>query len=113
MNPSELQAYCAGFKGASQDLKWGADICFSVAGKLFCVIDTSHDDAVAFKTTPEEFIMLTEREGIVPAPYTARYHWVLVKNRSELKKSEWKEYIKKSYALVFEKLTQKEKLKVM
>lgn len=113
MNPSELHAYCAAFKGASQDLKWGADLCFSVAGKLFCVIDTAHDDAVAFKTTPEEFITLTERDGIVPAPYTARYHWVLVKNRSALKKSEWKKYIKKSYELVFEKHTKKEKLKVM
>lgn len=112
MNTTEIQFYCSSFKGATQDIKWGADLCYSVRNKMFCVIDTVHCNSVAFKASPEEFVLLTEREGIVPAPYTARYHWVLVENPTALNKSEWKEYIKKSYDLVFAKLPMKEKLKV-
>jgi predicted DNA-binding protein (MmcQ/YjbR family) len=111
MSIEELHAYCTSFKGVSQDIKWGADLCYSVGNKMFCVIDTDHNHAVAFKTSPEEFFRLTEREGIVPAPYTARYHWILVENLSALKINEWKMYIRKSYELVFAKLPVKEKLK--
>jgi len=42
----------------------------------------------------------------------SRFHWVSVEHSDALNKTEWKEYIQKSYDLVFNKLSAKEKLKL-
>lgn len=94
----------------TEDVKWGNDLCFCVGEKMFCV--TGLDQAngqVSFKCTPEKFAELVEREGIIPAPYVARYHWVAVQNGDALADAELKELIKKSYAMVFDKLPAKVK----
>jgi predicted DNA-binding protein (MmcQ/YjbR family) len=56
------------------------------------------------KCTPEEFAELTERPGIVPAPYSARMHWVALENWDALSRTEIKRLVKLSYDLVFAKL---------
>jgi hypothetical protein len=43
----------------------GQDVCRYFAGAPLCL---------SLKCTPENFSELTERQGIVPAPYSARYH---------------------------------------
>ena len=80
-----------------------------VGNKMYCVVLLDESHAVSFKTTPEDFAELTEREGIIPAPYSARYHWVLVSNPLALTAKEWKHFVEKSYELVFDKLPRKVK----
>jgi predicted DNA-binding protein (MmcQ/YjbR family) len=62
---------------------------------------------LSFKTTPEKFAELTERDGIIPAPYVARYHWVAVERADAIDNAELKELIANSYQLVFDKLPKK------
>ena len=107
MTATELETMCMGFQGATQDIKWGNDLCYSVGTKIFCVTGLQGMQYVSFKTAPEEFAELIEREGVIPAPYSARYYWVLVKDPRSLRPKEWKAYIQKSYLLVFEKLSRK------
>jgi len=64
---------------------------------------------MSFKCTPEKFAELTERKGIVPAPYVARYHWVALESFDALKEKELKSLLGISYDLVFEKLPKKAK----
>ena len=52
----------------------------------------------------EDFDRLLEIDGIIPAPYAARFGWVKVQRRGVLKLGEAKELIRKSYELVFAKL---------
>lgn len=59
---------------------------------------------LSLKTTPEDFAELTERPGIIPAPYSARYHWVALETRDAVPASELKLLLRRSYDLVFEKL---------
>ncbi len=60
-----------------------------------------------FKCTPEKFAELIERDGIIPAPYVARYHWVGFERFDAMRDAELKELLKTSYQLVLEKLPKK------
>jgi predicted DNA-binding protein (MmcQ/YjbR family) len=64
---------------------------------------------MSFKCTPEKFAELVERDGIVPAPYVARYHWVALERFSVLSEKELKALLRTAYDLVFEKLPKKAK----
>lgn len=89
---------------ATEDIKWGADLCFCVGEKMFAVTGVDSGGSVSFKCTPEKFAELTERDGILPAPYVARYHWVHVEKPDALAESELKDLISESYRMVFAKL---------
>ena len=108
MNIDELRQFCLSFPGATEDVKWGNDLTFSVGKKMFAV--TGLDAAtpsVSVKCTPEKFAELIELDGIIPAHYVARYHWVTVERLDALKTDELKDLIEKSYEMVREKLPKK------
>ena len=105
MTIDQLRELCLSFSGVTEDLKWGADICFSVGAKMFCV--TGEWGGASFKVTPEEFDEITERDGIEPAHYMARNKWVTVQEFNKLKPKEWKHYIGQSYELIRAKLPKK------
>jgi len=108
MNIEQLRKFCLAFRGATEDLKWGADLCFCVGAKMFWV--TGADSIVgglSLKCTPEKFAELIEREGIDPAAYVGRYKWLHIANLNAVTSDELKSLIEKSYQLVFDKLPPK------
>ena len=108
MNLEEIREFCLAFPGATEDVKWGSDLTFLVGGKMFAVTDLeTAGEKLSFKCKPEKFAELTEREGIRPADYVARYHWVTVESMDALKTPELKELIQNSYTMVLEKLPKK------
>ena len=107
MAPSDLDKFCKSLHGTTTNIKWGNDLCYLIGKKMYCVTGIKGDVTISFKATTEEFAELTERDGILPAPYVAKYHWVMVQNVKSLRPKEWKLYIKKSYDLVVEKLPKK------
>ena len=110
MNIEQLRNYCLSFPGATEDIKWGADLCFCVGAKMFCVTATdSITGGMSIKCTPEKFAELIEREGIDPAAYVGRYKWVRIADIDAVTPDELKSLIGKSYQLVFDKLPQKMK----
>jgi len=62
---------------------------------------------MCFKCTPEKFAELVEVEGIIPAPYMARNHWVALIEIDSLRQPEIKELIQESYQMILEKLPKK------
>jgi len=110
MDTTELQILCTSFPGVTEDIKWGDDLCFHIGNKMFCVIGLNTVPVTAsFKVTGEEFSELIHRNGIKPAPYVARYKWVLVEDIALLSPKEWQHYIQQSYHLVKDKLPAKVK----
>ena len=108
MNIEQLRKFCLAFPGVTEDIKWGNDLCFNVGGKMFTVTSVdSSETGVSLKTTPEKFAELTERSGIIPAHYVARYHWITIEDQKAVAPSELKELIRESYQLVFAKLPAK------
>jgi predicted DNA-binding protein (MmcQ/YjbR family) len=91
----------------TEDIKWGNDLCFCIAEKMFCVTGLESPVKVALKVTDEEFEELIERTGFIPAPYMARNKWVLIDSSSKISKKELSHLIQQSYALVKSKLPKK------
>jgi predicted DNA-binding protein (MmcQ/YjbR family) len=110
MNVEELRKICLGFAGAMEQIQWGDDLLFKVGGKMFAVTPLEPAAVwLSFKTTPELFAELTERPGIIPAPYLARAKWIALENRDALAQQELGELLRMSYDLVVEKLPRKVK----
>jgi predicted DNA-binding protein (MmcQ/YjbR family) len=84
---------------------------FKIGGKMFAVmgLDSAADHCLSFKCTPEKFAELVEQDGIVPAPYVARYHWVALDQFNALSEKELKSLLRNAYDLVFQKLPKKTK----
>lgn len=92
----------------TEDIKWGNDLCFCIAGKMFCVTGLEGGPAkVSLKVTDEEFDDLIERTGFTPAPYMARNKWVLIDSSSKISKKELNHFIQQSYQLIKAKLPKK------
>ena len=105
MTLESVRAICRALPAVTEDVKWGHDLCFCVAGKMFVVVNLEPPHQIAFKCTPETFGELVERPGIIPAPYMARNMWVQEQELGEvLDRQEMEALIKTSYELVVAKL---------
>lgn len=103
-----LRKTCLGFKGVTEDVKWVKDLCFCVGEKMFCVTGIDQPEfTVSLKVLPNEFDEMTERPNITPAPYVARYKWILIEQPDALTVKEWQHFIHQSYELVRDKLPRK------
>ncbi|MFL5772150.1 MAG: MmcQ/YjbR family DNA-binding protein [Flavisolibacter sp.] len=109
MDIDQLRKLCMSFKGVTEDIKWGNDLCFSIGGKMFCVASLNPPFSCSFKVKDDEFEELSITEGFIPAPYMARAKWVKVTQPSKLGKKEWNHYIRQSYELKKNSLTKKVK----
>src|SRR5258707_8432706 len=102
-----VRAFCLSLAHATEDVQWEHDLLFRIAGKMFCVANLEpgmSPTKIAFKCTPEKFAELGEIEGIIPAPYIARNHWVAMIEMDALRPPPIKELIQSSYQLILEKL---------
>ena len=89
-------------------MPWGNDLVFKIGGKMYAAAALEPGpEWLAFKCTPENFAELTEREGIIPAPYAARHHWIALQSEDALPAGEIKRLIGESYQLVIGKLPKK------
>jgi predicted DNA-binding protein (MmcQ/YjbR family) len=80
MNIETLREYSLSLPHSTEEVLWGNDLVFKIGGKMYAVVvlDPAAPVKFSFKCTPEEFSELIEQDGIIPAPYSARYHWVAV-----------------------------------
>jgi predicted DNA-binding protein (MmcQ/YjbR family) len=109
MNLESLRKHCKQLPHVTEDVKWGNDLCFLVGGKMFVVtcLDSTNPIKVSFKCTPEKSAELLEQEGIIPAPYMARNHWVSLERWDALRDADLKELVGTAYQLVKAKLPKK------
>jgi predicted DNA-binding protein (MmcQ/YjbR family) len=105
MTIAELREICLTFPAVTEDIKWGDHLCFNIGGKMFLV--TAPDNvpvSASFKTSDEDFEILPNRPGFIPAPYMARNKWIFVDDIKRFSKKEWEKYMKQSYDLIVSKL---------
>ncbi len=105
-----VRAFCLSLPHATENVQWEHDLLFRIAGKMFCIANLEpglSPTKIAFKCTPEKFAELTEIDGIIPAPYMARNHWVGMLDMNSLRQPEIKELIEESYRMIMAKLPKK------
>jgi len=104
-----VRELCLSLPQTTEDIQWENDLLFRIAKKIYCIVPLEPQAAIklCFKCTPEKFAELVEIDGIIPAPYMARNHWVAFVDLDALRQSEIRELIGNSYRLVVEKLPKK------
>lgn len=105
MNIDQLRKLCLSFPGATEQIQWGDDLLFKVGGKMFAVTPLEPAKIwISLKASPENFAELTERPGVLPAPYLARVKWIALESQDALPDAEIAQLLRESYELVLAKL---------
>jgi predicted DNA-binding protein (MmcQ/YjbR family) len=103
-----IRKHCLSLPHTTETVQWGNDLVFKVGGKMYAVMaldPAAH--VLSFKCSAEDFAELTERSGIIPAPYLARAQWVALETANAIPPGELKQLLRNAYDLVFAKLTKK------
>ena len=105
MDVEWLRKTCLAFPHATEQIQWGNDLVFKVAGKMFAVAPLEPAPVcLSFKCSDESFAELTERPKIIPAPYMARAKWIALESSDGISRAELLELLRTSYGLVFARL---------
>jgi predicted DNA-binding protein (MmcQ/YjbR family) len=111
MDAESLRAFLLSLPDVVETMQWGDNLVFwvgdkTIGGKMFALasLTPDHGGVLSFAAGPERFAELVEREGVFPAPYLARAHWVAVERWSTLPAGELKELLRAARALICQKL---------
>src|ERR1700674_3851443 len=108
MNVDWLRKLCLSFHGTTEQIQWGNDLLFKVAGKMFAVTPLEPARVfLSFKASPENFAEVTERANIIPAPYLARAQWAALETKEALASDELTALLRESYDLALARLPKK------
>jgi predicted DNA-binding protein (MmcQ/YjbR family) len=108
MNIDRLRKLCLSFPGTTEQIQWGDDLLFKVGGRMFAVTRLEPAKVwLSLKADPEKFAELTERPGVIPAPYLARAKWIALESADALPDAELAQLLRDSYELVRAKLPRK------
>jgi predicted DNA-binding protein (MmcQ/YjbR family) len=103
-----VRQHCLSLPKVTEQIQWENHLLFKIGGKMFAMTTLIPSPVqLSLKVTQEQFPELTDRPGIIPAPYLARAHWVAFESLSALPRGEIKELLSGSYQLVLEKLPKK------
>jgi len=111
MDIESARELCLSFPHVTEKVQWGNDLVFKIGGNMFAVtiLEGASKYCLSFKCSEEKFAELIEQDGIDPAPYSARYYWVALRQFNALSEKELKALLRNAYDLVFEKLPKKVK----
>src|SRR5690348_5555310 len=108
MNVDWIRELCLSFPQTTEQVQWGDVLVFKVAGKIYALtVLIPARTWITFKASPESFAELTERPGIIPAPYLARAKWVALETKDALPPDELARLLRESYDMVVAKLPKK------
>lgn len=108
MDASWVRDLCLSFPSATEHVIWGDDLTFKVGGKMFALSVLEPAPVwLSFKTSPESYFELIERQNIIPAPYLARAKWVALETKDAMTSAELSRLLREAYDLVVAKLPKK------
>src|ERR1700730_8627755 len=111
MDAERLREYLLRLPHVVETMQWGANLVFwvgdkAIGGKMFAVVNLDDDQkaVLSFAAGPERYAELLETEGVFPAPYLARAHWVALKDWGVFRSSELEELLEHGRRLIFDTL---------
>ena len=114
MDAERARAYLLHLPHVVETMQWGANLVFwvgdkALGGKMFAVInlDVDHNGVLSFPAGQERYAELLEIDGVLPAPYLARAHWVALRDWQVFRTAELEQHLKAGHALIHAKLPKK------
>jgi len=116
MDNERVREFCLSLPHVTESVGWGHHLVFwvgdkAIGGKMFALIhlDDAGTGVVWFHCGAERCAELLEIEGIIPAPYMARAHWVTVERWDVLRSRDLQEELRLAHGLIYEKLPKRTK----
>lgn len=116
MDAESLRAFLLSLPDVAETMQWGDNLVYwvgdkAIGGKMFALVslEPDHGAVLSCAAGPERFAELVEVEGIFPAPYLARAHWVALERWDTLPARDLKQLLSRARDLVYEKLPKKTK----
>jgi predicted DNA-binding protein (MmcQ/YjbR family) len=113
MTRDEYNDFCKSLPHTTHVVQWGNADVWKVGGKVFAIggwQDTADTDPhVTFKVSDMAFQILSEQEGLRPAPYLASrgMKWIQRYRDDAMSDDDLREYLTESHRLISLKLTKK------
>jgi len=127
MTAERLRAYLLTLPHVVETMQWGANLVFwtgdkAIGGKMFALINlddpapdgsdpqrrrVTHHALMMYSAGPTRYPELLELEGILPAPYMARIHWVAVERWDVFTPAEWQRELRAACDITLAKLPKK------
>jgi predicted DNA-binding protein (MmcQ/YjbR family) len=110
MDAERLRAFLLTLPHVVETEQWGGLVFWvgdkALGGKMFVMLplDRENNRVLSYPAGPERYPELLERDGLFPAPYLARIHWVAVERWNVFRTAEWEEQLRHADALTFNKL---------
>jgi predicted DNA-binding protein (MmcQ/YjbR family) len=111
MDAERLREYLLRLPHVVETMQWGANLVFwvgdkALGGKMFAVLNLDDDQkaVLSFAAGPQRYAELLEIEGVFPAPYLARAHWVALKHWGAFRGSELEELLEHGRRLIYDKM---------
>jgi predicted DNA-binding protein (MmcQ/YjbR family) len=127
MDADRLRAYLLTLPHVVETMQWGANLVFwvgdkAIGGKMFALINLDdpgqsqdapvrrrvvHHALMMYAAGPTRYSDLLEIEGLIPAPYMARIHWVAAERWDIFTSAEWQRELHAAHSLTLAKLPRK------
>jgi predicted DNA-binding protein (MmcQ/YjbR family) len=121
MDAERLRAFLLTLPHAVETMQWGANLVFwvgdkAIGGKMFALLnldepagsgDRKRHPLLSYAAGPARYAELLELDGLVPAPYFARAHWIAAERWDVFTAAEWQRELRAAHALTLAKLPKK------
>jgi predicted DNA-binding protein (MmcQ/YjbR family) len=114
MDAERLRDYLLRLPHVAETMQWGANLVYwvgdkAIGGKMFAVLNLDDDRkaVLSFAAGPERYPELLETEGVFPAPYLARAHWVSLQHWAVFRSTDLEEHLEFAHRLIYNKLPKK------
>lgn len=115
MDAESARAFLLTLPYVVETRQWGDKLVFwvgdkAIGGKMFALVDLDRrlsKGVISYSAGPERYAELLEREGLYPAPYMARIHWVAAETWTVFRNTEWQQELRAAHFITFNKLPKK------
>lgn len=112
MDVDGIRSFLLSLPYVVETMQWGDNVVFWVGdkvigGKMFAVLNLDYvkrSQVIGFAAGPERYAELLEIDGVSPAPYMARLHWVAVRSWGVFPAARWKSELTAAHDLIYAKL---------
>jgi predicted DNA-binding protein (MmcQ/YjbR family) len=116
MDAERLRTFLRTLPHTVETRQWGDNLVFwvgdkAIGGKMFALInldDSGPSDHIirllSFAAGPERYSELLELDGLYPAPYAARNHWIAAEHWQAFRDAEWREQLRNAHTIIYAKL---------
>ena len=111
MTRDGFEAFVLTLPKATLVRQWRDDSVAKVGGKIFALLDRDPGE-VWLKVSEMAFELLTELDGVRPAPYFARAGWVAISVASPLNAAEVEAYVREAHRIIAGKLSKRVRMEL-